>query len=92
MPQELARIARMTNLRRVDFSDSNMDWMEIKILSELKKLEEFKAERCKIDGMAIPAFQVLAGRSLRKIDIKSPLLTPELLRRYRQALPECSVQ
>jgi serine/threonine protein kinase len=92
MPQDLNLIAKMKYLRRVDFSDSNMDWMEIKILSELPKLEEFKAERCKIDGMAIPAFQVLASHSLRKIDIRSPLFTPELLRRYRQALPQVVIQ
>lgn len=84
---ELSKIARITTLRQVDFSDSDLISPNIDQLKSLQNLEVFRADRCNIDTTAISAFAKL--KALREIHVDT--FTPEILKRYRLSFPGIKV-
>jgi len=88
---EFAKLAQIRTLRKIDLTGSDMTSPNVYALTGLTRLEEFRADGCKIDASALPAFQILRSHSLKRIFINSPTMTAETVALYRRQLPGVSI-
>jgi serine/threonine protein kinase len=91
LPQDLNVITSMPRLRKLTIDSSGADSIECQVLARLDRLEQFSARNCLLDSLAIPYFQELAKKSLKTLDLRSTVFTPEVRRQYHEAMPKVTL-